>query len=102
MSRWKQGDTKPDMVIRCFDDAGRPANLSNAATIRVIVVKAGVPQWDREILDRPSDGVVVVPLQPSDVADTGQYRVKIKVVWPDGSIQHYPPADDWMTMLVTR
>jgi hypothetical protein len=102
MSRWKQGDTNPDMVIDVFDGAGRRADLTTASEVRVLVSKAGTPVWDRVITGSGSDGVVTVPLQPSDVATPGTFYVKVKVTWPDGNVQHYPPADRYLTMTVTR
>lgn len=101
MSRWKQGDTKPDMTVDCFEGNGQRAPLQDAATVRVLVSKQGIPVWEREI-ENASNGVVVVPLQASDVAIPGTYFVKVYAEWPDGSRQHYPPADEYMTMTVTR
>lgn len=101
MSIWKQGDTQPPMVIDCFDGSGKKANLSGATTVTVKVTKGGVLQWERAT-NKPADGVVTVPLQPSDTATPGTYFVKVLAVWPDLSRQHYPPGDQYMTMTVTR
>jgi hypothetical protein len=101
MSVWKQGDTLPDMVIDCFDGSGARANLSGAAIAKVIVKKQGVVVWERNT-NKPADGVVVVPLQATDTATPGTYRVKVYAEWADGSRQHYPPGDKYVTMTVTR
>lgn len=101
MSVWKQGDTLPAMTIDCYDAVGARANLSGASVVKVKVSKQGAAVWERNT-NKPADGVVVVPLQPSDTAVPGTYRVKVYAEWPDGSRQHYPPADQFMTMTVTR
>lgn len=101
VSIWKQGDTQPAMVIDCFDAAGKKADLSDAASVKVKVSKSGVPLWEREA-NKPADGVVNLPLQASDTATPGTYYVKVLAEWPDGSRQHYPPGGDYMTMTVTR
>lgn len=101
MSVWKQGDTQPAMVIDCFDSEGKKANLSSATTVTVKVSKSGVDVWERSA-NKPADGVVTLPLQSSDVAVPGTYRVKVFAEWPNGSQQHYPPGDQYMTMTVTR
>lgn len=89
------------MVIDCFDAAGKRANLSGASSVKVKVSKAGALLWERTT-NKPADGVVTVPLQASDTATPGTYFVKVFAEWADGSRQHYPPGDDFMTMTVTR
>lgn len=101
MSVWKAGDTQPPMVIDCFDAAGQPADLSDADTVTVRVWKAGTLVWQRAA-NKPTDGVVTLNLQASDTQYPGTYRVKVRAQWPDGSQQHYPPGDQYMTMTVTR
>lgn len=100
MSIWKQGDTLPAMVIDCYDSVGQPANLSGAA-VKVQVSKQGAQIWERSA-NSPANGVVTLPLQASDTAVPGTYRVKVYAEWPNGSRQHYPPGDKFMTMTVTR
>jgi hypothetical protein len=102
MSRWKVGDTQPPMIIDCFDGANLRADLSDATLVKVKVTQRGVLKWERTLADRPSDGTLTIPLQASDVATPGTYFVKAYAEWPGGSKQHYPPADDYMTMTVTR
>lgn len=102
MSRWKQGDTHPDMVIYCYDSANTPAHLSDATEVRVLVLRSGVVLWQRVIVGSGDDGVVTVPLQPSDTAAVGTFLVKVKATWADGTFQHYPPAAEYMKMTVTR
>lgn len=101
MSRWKQGDTLPPMVIDTFDGAGLRPNLTTATEVKVIVNNRGVLRWQR-IVPGTANGVVTVPLLPTDTDTVGTFSVKVKVTWPDGKFQHYPPADEWMTMTVTR
>lgn len=101
MSQWKQGDTKPDMVIDCFDGSGQRADLTAATLVKVIVTQRGVVQWEREV-SGDANGTVVVELTPTDTAVPGTYYVKVYALWADGSRQHYPPADQYMTMTVTR
>lgn len=101
MSRWKQGDTKPDMVIECFDGDGRRPDLTTASQVKVTVTQRGVLKWER-VVSGTTNGTVTVLLQNSDTATPGTYYVKVYAIWPDGSRQHYPPADDYMTMTVTR
>jgi hypothetical protein len=101
MSKWMQGDTKPDMVIECFDGDGRRPDLTTADLVKVIVTKAGVTLWEREV-EGTQDGTVTVALQDSDTATPGTFYVKVYAIWADGSRQHYPPADSYMTMTVTR
>jgi hypothetical protein len=101
MSVWKQGDTQPAMTIDCFADSGQPANLSGASSVKVKVWKLGALIWEREA-NKPANGVVVLPLQAADTDEPGTFRVKVLAVWPDGSKQHYPPGDSYMTMTVTR
>ena len=100
MSRWKQGDTLPDMVIDLFDAARARPDLTQATEIRIFVRRNGVPVWDR-VVDGDENGVVTVPLQEADVATPGSYHAKIRVLWPEGR-QHYPPADGWLPFTVTR
>ena len=100
MSQWKQGDTLPDMVIQCFDDSRSSPDLSDA-TLTVTVTHRGDVLWEKEV-DGDADGVVTVPLTPDDTATVGTFFVKVKAVWPDGKQQHYPPADSFMKMTVTR
>jgi hypothetical protein len=104
MSRWKQGDTKPDLVIDCFDGNGRRPDLTTATEVKVIVSQRGVAKWEREITDPAhlANGTVTVLLQEEDVATPGSFFVKVRAVWPDGTRQHYPPADQYLTMTVTR
>lgn len=102
MSRWKQGDTKPDMVIDCFDGDGRRPDLTTADQVKVRVTQRGVLRWERDPDSVTEDGVVTVVLQDSDTATVGSFYVKVYAIWPDGSRQHYPPADEYMTMTVTR
>ena len=102
MSVWKAGDTQPPMVMDCFDASGQPADLSAASTVTVRVWKRGTEVWSRAADNKPADGVVTLTLQPSDTQYPGTYRVKVRAVWPDGSLQHYPPGDNYMTMTVTR
>lgn len=101
MSQWKQGDTRPDMVIDCYDADGRKADLSGTSTLKVVVTQRGSLVWERPITD-VSDGTVTIPLQPADTATPGTYFVKVFAQWPDGTRQHYPPADEYMHMTVTR
>ena len=101
MSRWKVGDTKPDMVIDCFDGAGKPAPLNTASSVKVQATQRGVLKWERTVTGTAA-GTVTVLLQPSDVTTPGTYFIKVFAEWPDGSKQHYPPADQYMTMTVTR
>ena len=101
MSKWMQGDTKPDMVIECFDGDGRRPDLTAADLVKVIVSQRGEVKWERTVTGT-ENGVVTVELQDSDTATAGTYFVKVYAVWPDGSRQHYPPADTYMTMTVTR
>lgn len=101
MSRWKQGDTKPDMVIDCFDGDGRPAPLNTATVLKIIVRHMGALKWERAVTGN-AQGQIVMPLQNTDTADPGTYKVKVYAEWPDGKRQHYPPADEYLTMTVTR
>lgn len=103
MSRWKQGDTAPPMVIDCYDQSHAPANLDAATVCKVVVRRNGVLAWERDI--PPEDragGTVTIPLQASDTATVGTYKAKVYAEWSDGSRQHYPPADEYMTFTVTR
>lgn len=103
MSQWKQGDTLPDMVIDCFDDGGSRANLDDASLVRVIVSQRGVTKWERDIpVEDRANGSIIVPLQASDTATVGTFFVKVYVEWPNGSRQHYPPADRFVRFTVTR
>lgn len=97
---WKQGDTQPDLVIDCFDGTGERAPLETATLVKVIVTKAGVLQWERTITGA-ANGVVVCPLQASDVATVGTFYVKVFAQWADGSHQHYPPGDKYLQFIVT-
>jgi hypothetical protein len=90
------------MVIDCFDSSGVRAALDDASQVKVIVTQRGVLKWERVITAPTPNGTVTVPLQSSDVATVGTYFVKVLAEWPDGSHQHYPPADEYMTMTVTR
>lgn len=101
MSVWKQGDTLPAMTIDCYDSSGQRANLSGATVVKVKVYRQGTLVWERPA-NKPADGVVTLPLQSSDTAVVGTYRVKVYAEWSDGSRQHYPPAEQYMTMTVTR
>lgn len=101
MSQWKQGDTLPDMTIDCFDDSRNRPDLSDAQEVRVIVSRGGNTVWER-VVDGDANGVVTVPLQPSDTATPGTFFVKAKVTTSEGKTQHYPPADRYLTMTVTR
>lgn len=103
MSRWKQGDTLPNMVIDCFDDSRSRPDLSDAQEITLLVHKNGALAWQRDVTaSGNASGTVDVELQPADVATPGTYHVKVRVVWADGRRQHYPAADQWLTMTVTR
>lgn len=100
MSRWKQGDTAPDLIIDCFDDSRNKANLEDAQEVQVLVTKKGVLQWQR-VVSGDANGVVTVPLQASDTATPGTYFAKVKVTTEDGRTQHYPPADEYVKFTVT-
>lgn len=103
MSRWKQGDTAPPMVIDCYDESNVPADLTGAAVCKVVVRRNGALAWERSIpLANRSAGTVTIPLQASDTATVGTYKAKVYAEWSDGSRQHYPPADEYMTFTVTR
>jgi hypothetical protein len=101
MSQWKQGDTSPPMVMDCFNGNGQRAPLDDATLVKVKVSQKGNPVWER-VVTGDANGVVTVPLQTSDTATPGTYYVKVYAEWPDGTKQHYPPADQYMTMTVTR
>lgn len=101
MSRWKQGDTKPDLVIDCYDGDGRRPALNTASQVKVIARQRGVVKWERTVTG-DANGTIVMPLQSSDTATPGTYYLKVFATWPDGSRQHYPPGDEFMTMTVTR
>lgn len=101
MSRWKKGDTQPDMVIDCFDGDRTRAPLDEADLVKVIAYQRGVKKWERDVTPE-AGGIVRMPLQPSDTAVPGTYFIKVYAEWPDGSHQHYPPADEFMKMTVTR
>ena len=100
MSRWKRNDTLPDMVIYCFDDQGRRPDLTVASEVRVITRNRGVPLWEK-VVTGDADGKVSVPLTSTDTGTTGTFAAKVKVTWPNGGVQHYPPADQWLTWTVT-
>ena len=100
MSRWKVGDTAPPMVIDCFDASNKRAPLNTASSVKVQVTQRGVLKWERDVTG-DANGTVTVPLQASDVATPGTYFVKVFAQWPDGTRQHYPPGDQYMTMTVT-
>lgn len=103
MSRWKKGDTAPPMRIDCFDGDGRSASFTNATLVQVKVTQGGVTRWTRNVPPSNRQGNrLTVPLQPSDTATPGTYSVKAYVEWDDGTRQHYPPADQYMEMIVTR
>jgi hypothetical protein len=89
------------MIMDCFDANGQRADLSDATTVTVKVSKSGTLLWERAT-NKPADGTVVVPLQPSDTATPGTYFVKVYAVWPGNKRQHYPPGSKYMTMTVTR
>lgn len=101
MSRWKQGDTLPDMLIDCFDASKERVDFTNAVEILVQATKAGVLLWER-LVAGDNNGLVTVPLEPTDVASPGMSYIKVKVTWSSGDIQHYPPANDYLKMTVTR
>jgi hypothetical protein len=101
MSRWKVGDTQPALVIDCFDGSGVRAPLNTATVVKVQVSQRGTLVWERSV-SGSANGVVTVPLQPSDVSTPGTFFVKVYAEWSDGTHQHYPPADQYMTMTVTR
>lgn len=104
MSIWKQGDTRPAMVMDCFDGAGRLADFDDATLVQVRVSQRGVTQWTRDIPSQQiSRGVVTMPLQDADTATVGTFYVKVYAEWNEGAQrQHYPPGDKYMTMTVTR
>lgn len=103
MSRWKTGDTQPHMIIDCFDADGSRPNLTEASLVQLRVWKQGALVVDRDVKAYASaSGTVDIPLQASDVAAPGSFNAKIFVQWPDGSRQHYPPADKYMAYTVTR
>ena len=101
MSVWKQGDTVPAMVIDCFDGDGLRPDFTQAQEVKVIVTRRGSLVWERVPDSATSDGVVTVNLTPSDTATVGTFFVKVRAIWNDGSRQHYPPGDRYMTMTVT-
>lgn len=101
MSVWKRGDTQPAMVIDCYESSGQRANLSEATVVTVKVSRRGMPLWSRNV-NGTAGGVVTVPLQSGDTDTVGEFQVKVFAQWPDGSRQHYPPGDRYMTMTVTR
>ena len=102
MSRWRVGDTRPNMVIDCFDGTGAKANLSEATEVRLKVWKQGVPYIDKPV-NGSSEGVVTVSLltSPEVTAEVGTFKTKVLATWSDGTRQHYPPADQYMTYTVT-
>jgi hypothetical protein len=103
MSRWKQGDTAPAMVIDCFDGDGRPAPLPEAALVKIKVTQRGVLKWERNIPSgNRTTGTVTIPLQASDTDTPGTYYAKVYAEWPDGTKQHYPPGDQFVAFTVTR
>lgn len=101
MSRWKQGDTIPAIVIDCFDGDGRRPQLNTASEVRLKAWQRGTLVINR-LVTGDANGMVTEPIQASDTANPGSFKVKVFAQWPDGSRQHYPPADDYMTMTVTR
>jgi hypothetical protein len=101
MSLWKQGDTSPPMVIDCFNGNGQRAPLDEADLVKVVVSQRGNLIWERTVTGT-ADGVVTVPLQSGDTDTPGTFYVKAYAEWPDGTRQHYPPGDEYMTMTVTR
>lgn len=103
MSRWKQGDTLPNMVIDCYDAAGDRPALDDASLIELKIWKAGIQQTTKTVTNRVSGpGQLSIPLTSQDVAVVATFKAKVRVSWPDGSVQHYPPADDYLSYTVTR
>lgn len=102
MSHWKQGDTLPDMVIDCFDDNSRRPDLTQASEVMVICRNARGEDKFSRVVSGNANGVVTVPLLPSDTDTPGNFNVRVRVTWPSGKRQHYPPGDRAMTMTVTR
>ena len=101
MSRWKQGDTQPHMVIDCFDANGARPRLDLASSLKLMVWNQGELVIDRAVTGT-SNGVVDLQLQESDVAVPGTFKAKVFAQWPDGTKQHYPPADQYMTYTITK
>lgn len=100
MSRWKKGDTSPPLVLECFDGSRRPADFSDADLLQVAARRKGVEVWSKDITARPADGVIEIDIT-TETAQTGTFYLKAYAEWPDGRKQHYPPADQFVQMIVT-
>jgi len=91
-----QSDTAPSIFSALTESDGSEMDLTDATSIRFQM---------RSLIDRrftvnavativtANEGLVRYDWQPGDLATAGEYEVRWRIAWSDGSFQHTDPAD---------
>lgn len=83
--------TSPTYQTTLTDQNGDPIDLTGATVSFIMYRRAGTEKVNRAAtISDATNGVVQHTWQAADTDTAGVYRVKVKVVYSDSSIEYFP------------